>query len=409
MTHSPNYFSWWQRPDLDYRDGQLQFADNLVKDLIAEHGTPTFVYSSQRIANNIQRLKTALDSTALHNRYTILYAMKANRFRPLLQFLKQQSSVGIDACSPNEVAHAVKCGFKPSQVSFTAGSLSHNDVARLSEFDGLFMDCDSIHAIKTWGELKPGSEIGIRVNPGMGVNRADNDRLQYAGSITTKFGIYQEQFLEALEVAKQHNLTVTKIHFHTGCGFLTEQLSQLDGVIEACLWFVDNCSSVKRVNVGGGLGVPHVASDKPLDLNLWAAVLAKHFAHRDIHLEMEPGEYIVKDSGLLLLSKTYLEKKRQTLFLGVDAGFNIAPEPAYYKLPFQPVPLIDSSTVAVESLEKVMVVGNINEALDVWYEDAILPDMSEQDYLVLINSGGYSSSMASNHCMRGEFKEILLD
>jgi diaminopimelate decarboxylase len=271
------------------------------------------------------------------------------------------------------------------------------------------MDCDSIHAIKTWGELKPGSEIGIRVNPGMGVNRADNDRLQYAGSITTKFGIYQEQFLEALEVAKQHNLTVTKIHFHTGCGFLTEQLSQLDGVIEACLWFVDNCSSVKRVNVGGGLGVPHVASDKPLDLNLWAAVLAKHFAHRDIHLEMEPGEYIVKDSGLLLLSKTYLEKKRQTLFLGVDAGFNIAPEPAYYKLPFQPVPLIDSSTVAVESLEKVMVVGNINEALDVWYEDAILPDMSEQDYLVLINSGGYSSSMASNHCMRGEFKEILLD
>jgi diaminopimelate decarboxylase len=409
VTHSPNYFSWWQRPDLDYRDGQLQFADNLVKDLIAEHGTPTFVYSSQRIANNIQRLKTALDSTALHNRYTILYAMKANRFRPLLQFLKQQSSVGIDACSPNEVAHAVKCGFKPSQVSFTAGSLSHNDVARLSEFDGLFMDCDSIHAIKTWGELKPGSEIGIRVNPGMGVNRADNDRLQYAGSITTKFGIYQEQFLEALEVAKQHNLTVTKIHFHTGCGFLTEQLSQLDGVIEACLWFVDNCSSVKRVNVGGGLGVPHVASDKPLDLNLWAAVLAKHFAHRDIHLEMEPGEYIVKDSGLLLLSKTYLEKKRQTLFLGVDAGFNIAPEPAYYKLPFQPVPLIDSSTVAVESLEKVMVVGNINEALDVWYEDAILPDMSEQDYLVLINSGGYSSSMASNHCMRGEFKEILLD
>ncbi len=409
MTHSPNYLSWWQRPDLGYQDGQLQFAGNLVKDLIAEHGTPTFVYSSQRIANNIQRLKTALDSTALQNRYTILYAMKANRFRPLLQFLQQQGSVGIDACSPNEVAHAVKCGFKPSQVSFTAGSLSNNDVARLSEFDGLFMDCDSIHAIKTWGELKPGSEIGIRVNPGLGVNRADNDRLQYAGNITTKFGVYQEQFLEALAVAEQYKLRVTKIHFHTGCGFLTEQLNQLDSVIEACLWFVDKCASVKRVNVGGGLGVPHVGSDNPLDLNKWAAVLAKHFAHRDIHLEMEPGEYIVKDSGILLLSKTYLEKKRQTLFLGVDAGFNIAPEPAYYKLPFQPVPLIDCSTVAVESLEKVMVVGNINEALDVWYEDALLPDMSEQDHLVLINGGGYSSSMASNHCMRGEFKEILLD
>lgn len=409
MTDSLNYFSWWQRPDLCYQAGQLQFAGNRVKDLIVEHGTPTFVYSGQRLASNIERLKAALDATALKNRYTILYAMKANRFRPLLQFLQQQGSVGIDACSPNEVAHAVKCGFKPAQISFTAGSLSHNDVMRLSEFDGLFMDCDSIHAIKTWGELKPGTTIGIRVNPGMGVNREDNDRLQYAGSVTTKFGIYKEQFFEALEVAQQHNLTVSKIHFHTGCGFLTPQLSQLDSVIEACLWFVDNCATINRVNVGGGLGVPHVANDNPLDLSKWAAVLAKHFGERDIHLEMEPGEYIAKDSGILLLSKTYLEKKRQTLFLGVDAGFNIAPEPAYYKLPFQPVPLADPSAIPVESLEKVMVVGNINEALDVWYEDALLPDMSDQDHLVLINGGAYSSSMASNHCMRGEFKEILLD
>ena len=56
-----------------------------------------------------------------------------------------------------------------------------------------------------------------------------------------------------------------------------------------------------------------------------------------------------------------------------------------------------------------MVVGNINEALDVWHEDTLLPDMTNEDHLVLINAGAYSSSMASNHCMRGDFKEILLD
>jgi len=407
--HSPDYFSWWQRPDLCYQDDQLFFAGISVNDLIAEHGTPTFVYSGQRVAANLQRLKNALNATALKNRYSILYAMKANRYSPLLQLMRQQDSVGIDACSPNEVALAVKCGFSPAQISFTAGSLSQKDVARLSEFHGLFMDCDSIHAIKTWGELKPGSEIGIRVNPAMGVSREDNDALQYAGDVTTKFGIYKEQFLEALQVAQQYKLSVTKIHFHTGCGFLTPQLSQLDNVIEACLWFVDNCSTVKRVNVGGGLGVPHIASDQQLDLGKWAGVLEKHFANRDIHLEMEPGEYIAKDSGILLLGKTFLEQKRQTLFLGVDAGFNIAPEPAYYKLPFQPVPLSDPSEIPTESLEKVMVVGNINEALDVWHEDTLLPDMTNEDHLVLINAGAYSSSMASNHCMRGDFKEILLD
>jgi len=54
------------------------------------------------------------------------------------------------------------------------------------------------------------------------------------------------------------------------------------------------------------------------------------------------------------------------------------------------------------------VIGNINEALDVWYENALLPDMTGQQFLALINSGAYSSAMASNHCMRGRFREFIL-
>lgn len=57
---------------------------------------------------------------------------------------------------------------------------------------------------------------------------------------------------------------------------------------------------------------------------------------------------------------------------------------------------------------EVSVVGNINEALDIWYEHALLLDLSSHSHLVLINAGAYSSSMASNHCMRGQYKEFLL-
>jgi len=53
-------------------------------------------------------------------------------------------------------------------------------------------------------------------------------------------------------------------------------------------------------------------------------------------------------------------------------------------------------------------VGNIHEALDVWFQDALLPPMADQNFLALINAGAYSSSMASNHCMRGQFREFLL-
>jgi len=104
----------------------------------------------------------------------------------------------------------------------------------------------------------------------------------------------------------------------------------------------------------------------------------------------------------LILGKTFEETKQTTQFVGVDAGFNIAPEPAYYSLPFQPL-----APICTGALRQVTVVGNINEALDVWYRDAWLPELSDQEYLVLINAGAYSASMASNHCMRGDGYTIV--
>ena len=396
---------WWQRSDLCYQDYELYFAGQSVNQLAEQFGTPSFVYSTARVKDNLLRIREALNNAGLERRSSIYYAMKANRYAPLLRFIKQTGLCGIDACSPNEVKHALSCGFSPSDISFTASSLSVKDFAELAHYDGLFMDCDSLHSIRSWGKLKPGSEIGIRINPAVGIGRSCNDKLHYAGCHTTKFGIYHEQFEQALALADEHNLIVRKIHFHTGCGYLTPELEQLDHVLSEGMKFVDAARNVRRVNIGGGLGVPHLADDQALDLELWSAVLSNHFAHRNIHVEVEPGDYVCKDAGLLLVSKTFVELKKDTVFVGVDAGFNIAPEPAYYGLPFQPVPLmIDDS-----ALTSMTVVGNINEALDVWYENAQLPDLEQHDYLALINAGAYSSSMASNHCMRGEFNEFLLD
>lgn len=380
------------------------FAGQPVSELADRFGSPAYVYSLARVKENLNRLHAALQKAGFADRYNILYAMKANRFAPLLSNLKAIGMCGIDACSPQEVEHAISCGFTPEEISFTAGSLSTQDVSHLARYQGLVMDCDSIHAIKTWGKIKPGTSIGIRINPALGVSRENNSALQYAGGVTTKFGVYREQFQEALAVARSVGLTVNKIHFHTGCGYLTPQLSQWDQVIEASLWFIDQCERVRIVNVGGGLGVPHTALDGKLDLDQWGAILKKHFGKRDVRLEIEPGEYLLKDAGILILGKTYLEQKQSTWFLGLDAGFNIAPEPAYYKLPFQPLPL----SLGNETYSPLQVVGNINEALDVWFENALLPPMEEQNYLALINAGAYSSSMASNHCMRGQFREFLL-
>lgn len=395
---------WWEREDLRYRDGDLVFAGRRVEDLAEQFGTPSFYYNGRRIVANVQRLHDALTGAGLEGRFAVKYAMKANRFAPLLSHLRASGLVGIDACSPNEVEHAIACGFAAEDISFTAGSLSDRDLQRLSRIRGLAMTCDSMSVIRRWGALGPGREIGIRVNPALGISRAQNDKLRYSGTNTTKFGIYREQFAEAVALAGQYGLRIKKIHFHTGCGYLTPQLDLWDAIIDSCLWFVDQLDTVEIVNVGGGLGVPHVAEDAPLDLNRWAAILARHFRGRGQRVEIEPGDYIAKDCGILLLTVNTVEKKLETVFVGVDAGFNLAVEPAVYGLPFQPLP----ARLLPGEKRTVSIVGNINEALDVWYAGIAMPPLTEGMTLALINAGAYSSAMASNHCMRGDFKEFLL-
>jgi len=397
---------WWRRADLYYEDSQLQFAGKEVNALAEQHGTPSFFYNGRRVVENAQRIRDALDAAGLEGRHSLLYAMKANRFAPLLTFLKCSGAVtGLDVCSPNEVEAAMGCGWSAKELSFTSTSLSRKDMARLTAIKGLNINLDSISALRRWGELGRDRDVGIRINPAAGVSREDNDLLQYAGPKTTKFGIYKEQLAEALEVAAEFGLRITRIHFHTGCGFLTPQLPQYDAILQECLWFVDQVATCREVNLGGGLGVPYTAEDEALDLTQWSAVIERQFRNRDLSILLEPGAYIAHDAGLLLVTANAIEKKASKTFVGVDAGFNIALEPSMYALPFQPVP---AEWKADSPKHLVSIAGNINEALDVWFEDIELPQVEEDDVFALLNAGAYSSSMASNHCLRGDFTEFLL-
>ncbi len=399
---------WWERPDLCYRGGDLHLAGvNLARAAWAA-GTPSYFYSGERVRANLARVRAALDSTGL--RTSVRYAMKANRCAPLLTWMKMSGLCGIDACSPEELRLAVSCGFSEGQVSYTATSVSDADLDALARHPDTWINADSLSMIRRLGERCPGRAIGIRVNPALGVGYGTNELLRYSGDRVSKFGIYRDQFDEALRLAKAHGLRVEGIHFHVGCGYLTDQLPAWRAVLDECLWFLGRLDNPRIVNIGGGLGVPHVATDQPLDLTRWAGAIRDAFHDRGVEVWVEPGDYIVKDAGVLVLQVNTVERKRNTLFYGVDGGFNLAIEPAFYKLPCEPVParLARADAWTAGPRPKATIAGNINEALDLWAEDVAIPEMAEGDLLVLLNAGGYAASMASNHCMRGRSTETLL-
>jgi len=393
---------WWEREQLGYDKGNLRFAGEDVQELARRFGTPTFLYSARRVRENLARIKGALESTELSHR--LHYAMKANRFAPLLTLMATEGLCGIDACSPEEVMHAMGCGFKETDISYTATAVSNSDLDALLRFENLHINCDAVSTIRRLGQRAPGRRIGLRINPAMGVGYGENELLHYSGEATTKFGIYKEQFEEALQTAREHNLTVTTLHLHTGCGYLGQQLPVWETILAEAKSFASNIPGLERINLGGGLGVPHTKDDTPLDLNEWAAVIKRTFEGSGLTIEVEPGDYTVKDAGLLLLSVNTVETRQATRYIGVDGGFNIAVEPAFYKLPFEPV----ATRLRQGDTAPVTVVGNINEALDVFAECHPMPPIHEEDTIALINSGAYASSMSSNHCMRGQFREILL-
>ncbi len=402
---------WWEREGLAYnKKDQVTFAGKSVQTLGEQLGTPLFLYSADRILDNIARVQQALEQTGLRSR--IFYALKANRFGPLLTCIKSSTSCGVDVCSPAEVRHAMSCGFYPSDISYTATSVSNDDLDFLTKFPDLKLNADGCSMIKRIGERAPGRSIGIRINPAMGTGYASNELLRYSGEKPTKFGIYISELEQAIQLADQYDLRIERVHFHTGCGYLNDQLPIWEKILRECLTMIEQIPTVQAINLGGGLGVPLTEEDKKLDLDEWAAVIKRVFGEEAYEINVEPGTYIVKDAGVLVLKANTVETKAGKCFVGVNGGFNLTMEPVHYKLPCEPVPCTlphpKEQCFTPANLSPATFAGNINEALDVLIEDLMVPPIEEEDLLAFINAGAYTSSMSSNHCMRGEFSEYLL-
>jgi diaminopimelate decarboxylase len=392
---------WWQDSHRQYADGRLVFGGRDLASFATGRETPFFVYSAERVRANLERLINALDAARMPHR--IFYAIKANRFAPLVERMRSWNLCGIDTCSPAEVLYALDRGFAQTDMLFTGHAVSNADLDVLAAHPGVHINCDAISTIRRLGERCPGREIGIRINPQVGAGY--HAGVHYAGAKPSKFGLYPDRFEEALSVAASFGMRVTQLHFHFGYGYLTQDLPRLSAALEASAWFMDRCPDLDTVDIGGGLGTRITADREALDLEAWAALIASHLQPRGLKVHLEPGDYLIKDAGALVCEVNTVEEKAGVMFAGLNAGLNLQNLWAYYQTPFIVAPLQRRSG----ALRTYTVTGNINEAIDILAEDIDLPPLAEADLLALMNAGGYGSSSASNHCMRGRFDEYLID
>jgi len=393
---------WWQREDLRYIDSELYFAGHSVAELIARNGTPSYFYNTARILENITRIQSKLSCVALNHQ--LLYAMKANRHPDILSLIASETTCGIDACSPREVELAISCGFEPHRISVTSTAVSDQDWETYNRYPELLFNCDSLASIQRIAKGGYRSHIGIRINPSIGVGYGSNELLQYAGAKPTKFGIYLDRLAEARALATNNGLKIVGLHMHAGSGFIQSGMPSYRNALEFISELVSEFDNLEYLNIGGGLGVPLKEHDQALHLDDWAKTVKDVLGKHNIKIFVEPGDHIIKDAGILTSQVVEVEQKSTTVFAFVDAGFNIHPEPAFYDLPCEPVPVKQPNE---RSSNLTTIAGNINEALDVFNADHPIT-LTQNDFIAFINAGAYGASMSSNHCLRSIAKEIIL-
>jgi diaminopimelate decarboxylase len=400
LTSAP----WWVRHGLEARDGRLTIAGEDAETLARQHGTPLFVYDRSRFAENARRLAAALDGAGLRHR--LRFALKAHPDPRVLEVLR--GLVGIDACSPGEVTRALECGWAPDEISFTGTNVSERDLDVLLAVP-IHINLDAISQIERLGRRAPGRTIGLRINPGAGAGY--HPGLAYSGERPTKFGIYEDRIPDALAAAARHDLTIDTIHFHAGSGWLGEEglaafeaaLARVAGIAAA---LIADGHPITEINVGGGLGVPARSAEQPVDLDAYAAVIARHLGPLGVAVGCEPGDYIAKDTAILLGEVVTVEDRGGTRFVGLDLGWNVNCSYFIYRYAQE---IVVCRSADAPRTEIVTVAGHINEAGDVFAEDYPLQPVAEGDIVAILNAGGYHEAMSSTHCLRPMAGAIYLD
>ena len=393
----------WEHEGVRIADGRLLIAGRDAEELARERGTPLYAFDATRVAEQARALRDALARAGLKPRLRL--ALKAQRAPEVLAALRaldepgSPGAVGIDACSPGEVLHALDNGFTAQEISFTGTNVSERDLDVIVPA-GVHVNLDLLSQIERYGRRCPGKAVGLRVNPRGGVMRGHAESL-YSGARPTKFGIYEEDLGAALEVARRHGLVIDTLHVHLANGMLDDELPAFDAALEPVTrmaeTLLDAGCPLQEVNVGGGLGTPLHAGERPLDLDAYAGILARRLAALGVAVGAEPGEFLTNESGILLAEVVTVEERLGTTFVGLDAGWNIMNDAYVYDRRLRAVLAAGADARAVR---EVTIVGHINEGNDVFAVDEPLPEVREGDIMAFVSVGGYCPGMWTDHCLR---------
>ncbi|MDO7633244.1 MAG: diaminopimelate decarboxylase [Paracoccaceae bacterium] len=389
-----------------YKKGALHAEDVAVRNIAAEVGTPFYCYSTATLTRHYQLFTQALDPMP----HLVCFAIKSLSNIAVLKVLGNLGA-GMDVVSGGEYQRALAAGVSGEKIVFS-GVGKTQDEMRMALLGGIRQfnvesEAELLALSQVASSLDKIAPITIRVNPD--VDAKTHEKIA-TGKKENKFGIPINRAPEVYALAASlPGIDVIGIDVHIG-----SQLTDLAPFEEAYLKIAEltvrlreQGHNIRRLDLGGGLGIPYEKSNLPLPLpSDYGALIKRTLGHLGCEIEIEPGRLISGNAGILVSKVIYVKEGEGQDFLILDAAMNDLVRPSMYGAHHDIIPVQEAAIGA--KTRPYDIVGPVCETGDTFAKARPLTDLTAGDLVAFRSAGAYGAVMASEYNSRPLIPEVLV-
>jgi len=389
-----------------YHDGILHAEDVPLPQIAAEVGTPFYVYSCATLTRHFRLFEEALTGMD----HLVCFAMKANSNQAVIAHLAGLGA-GMDVVSGGEYLRAKAAGVPGERIVFSGVGKTRAEMRMALEGGIRQFNVESEPELVALSEVATSlgvvAPITVRVNPD--VDAKTHEKIA-TGKSENKFGIPIAKAPEVYAMAARlPGIEIIGIDVHIGSQLTDLEPFRLayEKVKELTLRLRAEGHDIRRLDLGGGLGIPYERSNTapPLPTE-YGALIKDIVGDLDVEVEIEPGRLIAGNAGLLVSSVIYVKEGEGRDFLILDAAMNDLIRPAMYGAWHDIVPVIEPAP----GLEQrpYDIVGPVCESGDTFAKQRQMPPLAPGDLVAFRSAGAYGAVMSSEYNTRPLIPEVLV-
>lgn len=359
------------------------------------NGTPLYVYDATFLRERARTLR----SLVLPGGATFRYAAKANTHPTIIKIFHEEG-LHFDASSSYEAWELIKVGVPARHVSLSSQQPAHNLAELLTA--GVRYVATSLHQLQTFcASPAKTATVALRVNAGLGAGGTNRTT---TGGTASSFGLWHEYLDQALATAAEAGVVIDRLHMHIGSGADPAVWGQ---AMDVALGIVTRMPQVTTLDIGGGYKVHRYGDEQETDMQAVASVFSEKLlayaakTGRQLHLEIEPGTWLVAHAGVLLAEIIDIVDtgKAGFNFLRLNTGMNDILRPSLYGAQHK-IDVLNDSTAK----ERYVVVGHNCESGDILTPEKGNPEVIEPrllkqaaigDVVAIYDVGAYCASMST--------------